>query len=473
MLKRSVDYLVVGGGFAGLNAVAAIKKVNKDASVLCVDRHAAPGGSWNDYYPFVRLHAPHPHFGVNGHKWNIGPPEMLADRQQVLHHFQSFSDTLDKQSFEFSPETDFIHLEDKVAMLENKHKGKLPVQVQKNVIDARGFNYTSHQQADMCEHSDGTTIGREVTPNDLPEVLSNRKGETLYVIIGGGKTGMDAALWLGKHKAPTDEIMLVTGRNKAFFNRDTTFPDKDKLKYSDPSLVDQFVQMATLYDGQNGSDVLSQMIEDNMQHYVGDEPPTTFSFGVLGEEEKRGVEAVARVVNDHVVSCDDSEGISRIKLAKQGDIETRKHVVLVSCRSSVAGRENVFNNTCHPLRPDGSIIFGALLGFTGPTNYLMNYMNASNPAALDSLQLYGYKQKYMKLDANWSNDFVLMVLANTLNSMSSIGPGGIGSHNLDFNQWHPWYRQGYSTAKLLANRGMILEKADSILRPLHPMDEPL
>ena len=36
-----------------------------DAQVIMVDRRHAPGGHWNDGYPFVRLHQPSAYYGVN------------------------------------------------------------------------------------------------------------------------------------------------------------------------------------------------------------------------------------------------------------------------------------------------------------------------------------------------------------------------------------------------------------------------
>jgi len=58
------DYLVVGAGAAGL-AFADTLIAESDAEVVIVDRRAAPGGHWNDAYPFVRLHQPSLYYGVN------------------------------------------------------------------------------------------------------------------------------------------------------------------------------------------------------------------------------------------------------------------------------------------------------------------------------------------------------------------------------------------------------------------------
>jgi cation diffusion facilitator CzcD-associated flavoprotein CzcO len=58
------DYLVVGCGAAGMAFTDALI-LDSNADVVMVDRRHAPGGHWNDAYPFVRLHQPSMYYGVN------------------------------------------------------------------------------------------------------------------------------------------------------------------------------------------------------------------------------------------------------------------------------------------------------------------------------------------------------------------------------------------------------------------------
>ncbi|HEV8237619.1 MAG TPA: NAD(P)-binding protein, partial [Gemmatimonadaceae bacterium] len=61
------DYLVIGGGAAGMAFTDALI-AESDADVVMIDRRHAPGGHWNDAYPFVRLHQPAAYYGVNSRK---------------------------------------------------------------------------------------------------------------------------------------------------------------------------------------------------------------------------------------------------------------------------------------------------------------------------------------------------------------------------------------------------------------------
>src|SRR5690349_12221450 len=58
------DYLVVGAGAAGMTVTDALL-THGDGSVTLLDRRHAPGGHWNDAYPFVRLHQPSTFYSVD------------------------------------------------------------------------------------------------------------------------------------------------------------------------------------------------------------------------------------------------------------------------------------------------------------------------------------------------------------------------------------------------------------------------
>ncbi|MEG1042912.1 MAG: FAD/NAD(P)-binding protein, partial [Pseudomonas sp.] len=58
----ATDYLVIGAGATAMAFVDTLLD-ESDAHVLMVDRHAQPGGHWNDTYAFVRLHQPSAFYG--------------------------------------------------------------------------------------------------------------------------------------------------------------------------------------------------------------------------------------------------------------------------------------------------------------------------------------------------------------------------------------------------------------------------
>ena len=58
------DYLVIGAGVNGMSFVDELLHSSTDLTFIIIDKHAHPGGHWNDSYDFVTLHQPAQYYGV-------------------------------------------------------------------------------------------------------------------------------------------------------------------------------------------------------------------------------------------------------------------------------------------------------------------------------------------------------------------------------------------------------------------------
>ena len=216
--RAAYDYVVVGGGFAGLNAVSGLQKFRPAASILCIDKHDAAGGSWNDYYSFCKLHAPHPTFGIAGHGWpGLASPNLLATRDEVLRHFRSFAADAPNLEFLGGATYEGCARGPDGALVATLGDGS-SVAAREQIIRATGYDYERHMPRDLDGVSDGSA--EEVECAALPDAVAARGEETLYVVVGGGKTGADAVCFLGEHRRRGDDVLLVTGSSKGFFVRD-------------------------------------------------------------------------------------------------------------------------------------------------------------------------------------------------------------------------------------------------------------
>jgi len=70
--QLEADYLVIGSGAMGMAFTDELLTQNPQTTVILVDRHAKPGGHWNNAYPFVSLHQPAAYYGVNSEKLGTG-----------------------------------------------------------------------------------------------------------------------------------------------------------------------------------------------------------------------------------------------------------------------------------------------------------------------------------------------------------------------------------------------------------------
>ena len=57
------DYLIIGAGASGMSFLDELFH-STSFTFIIVDKHAKPGGHWNDAYEFVTLHQPAQYYGV-------------------------------------------------------------------------------------------------------------------------------------------------------------------------------------------------------------------------------------------------------------------------------------------------------------------------------------------------------------------------------------------------------------------------
>ena len=216
---KAVDYLIVGAGAMGMAFADTILN-ETEASIAVVDRHHRPGGHWNDAYPFVRLHQPSAFYGVNSRHlgndtidhggWNEGLVE-LASGAEVCAYF----DAVMQQQFLPSGRAQYFPMHEyRDGEIVSLLTGQPHSVDAKKVVDATYMNVTvpstSAPSFDVAEDV------RCVPLNDLVK-LDARAGR--YIVIGAGKTGMDACLWLLGNGVPTDDIVWVMPRDSWILDR--------------------------------------------------------------------------------------------------------------------------------------------------------------------------------------------------------------------------------------------------------------
>lgn len=221
------DYLVIGSGAMGM-AFTDVLMTETDSTVVMVDKHHQPGGHWNDAYPHVRLHQPSAFYGVNSRKlgsdtidatgWNEGLYE-LATNSEVCAYF----DQVMQQQFLPSGRVQYF------PMCEYTGEGRCKSLVADTeyqvsadkVVDATYMNVTvPSMRAPDYALADGVHCA---PPNTLPRVTGQYHN---YVIVGAGKTGMDACLFLLKNGVDPDNIKWIMPRDSWMIDRANIQPGK-------------------------------------------------------------------------------------------------------------------------------------------------------------------------------------------------------------------------------------------------------
>jgi hypothetical protein len=215
------DYLVVGSGAAGMAFTDSLI-ADSDADVIIVDRRHAPGGHWNDAYAFVRLHQPSAYYGVNSlplgndaidqHGLNQGlyeqasAPEICAYYDRVMQKH-----LLPSGQVRYFPMCDYVGEHRFVSSLSgDRHE----VKVRRKLVDA---TYLEPSIPASCAPPFDLEPGvRCVTVNELARLAEPADG---YVIIGAGKTAIDACLWLLQTGVAPRDIRWIKPREAWLLNR--------------------------------------------------------------------------------------------------------------------------------------------------------------------------------------------------------------------------------------------------------------
>ena len=183
------DYLVVGAGAMGMAFCDEILAQQSHARIVLADRHARAGGHWNAAYSYVSLHQPAAYYGVNSEKLGSGGAA-LASRAEVLSYYERVLRKLcGTGRLEHFPMCEYQGDGSFRSIVQPERSYR--VEVRKQTVDATYMNVqVPSMRPPAYQVSPGVAV---VPPNELPKV---RKAPSGYVVIGAGKTAIDAVLFL-------------------------------------------------------------------------------------------------------------------------------------------------------------------------------------------------------------------------------------------------------------------------------------
>jgi hypothetical protein len=221
MTAIETDYLVIGAGAIGMAFVDTLL-TDTDAQIVMVDRHHRPGGHWNEAYPFVRLHQPAAYYGVNSRELGLGTKDPvglnagmygLSSGAELLAYF----DQVMQQRFLPSGRVRFLPMSQVVGAyeVESLVTGvRQPVKVRRKVVDG---THSRMQVPATTPPRYALAPGVRCVPvNELARLAQPQAG---YVVVGAGKTGMDACIWLLEQGVDPDHIRWIMPRDSWVLDR--------------------------------------------------------------------------------------------------------------------------------------------------------------------------------------------------------------------------------------------------------------
>jgi hypothetical protein len=266
----TTDYLIVGSGAVGM-AFADTLFHETNCRMVIVDRHHGAGGHWNDAYPFVRLHQPSAYYGVNSKPLgtdskdktglNVGMYERATSAELVSYYEQLMQQFVASGRVQYFPMSDYVgdwgmgsHAGDHRfrSLISGEEQA---VTVAKKIVDTTHLN-TAVPSTHPPKYAVADGV-RCIPLNDLPKLRHMKTAPSGYVVVGAGKTGVDACLWLLENGTPPDSITWIMPRDSWFQNRAKVQPGAEFFEASYGS----FAQQMEILAGTSRPDEVYQKLE--------------------------------------------------------------------------------------------------------------------------------------------------------------------------------------------------------------------
>jgi hypothetical protein len=307
------DYLVVGAGATALAFVDTLL-TETDADIVIVDRYDQPGGHWRMAYDFVRLHQPSDFYGVNSRPLGSGVVDQhgpnaglltLASGDEVRAYFEALvrERFLPSGRVRYLPRTEYLGDGTARGII----SGKTTTFVARRRIVDSTFMKVSVPSArpPLYQVEPGVRV---VPPNALSTLAGH---DERFVVIGGGKTGIDAVLWLLERGLDADRITWVRPRDAWLLNREFAQPGPAFRTVTEryaQAWADSWLQAESL------ADLLDRLTGAKLLLRISDEVrPTSFRCATVTEAELAQLRRVEDYTSRH--------GLGRIRALRSGAME--------------------------------------------------------------------------------------------------------------------------------------------------------
>ena len=347
MQTLETDYVIVGSGAVGMAFADELLLQSEDINIVIIDRFAKPGGHWNVAYPFVTLHQPSTFYGVSSKELSQGLRDKvglnkglgdLASGSAILAYF----DDVMKHTFLPSGRVKYFPLcsVDQPLDTDDIQTGELIFQHHLSgeiyrVKAAKIVDATYLKTNVPSTHSPNFTIedGVNFIPlNDLPQITTPPEG---FVVIGGGKTGIDAILFLLENHVDPEKITWIKSRDAWLLNRENTQPTEDFFFNTMETQAAQFEALAQARDKDDMFDRLHAC-----GYFLQLDPhvrPTMFHGATISPAELEELRRVKNIVRKGRVSHVGKDEIS----LKNGTLPTSPKHVHIDCSASAITEAHV------------------------------------------------------------------------------------------------------------------------------------
>ena len=329
MTTLETDYLVVGAGAMGLAFVDTLL-AESDATVVIVDRNHAPGGHWTTAYPYVRLHQPSAYYGVNSRQLGSGTIDEhgpnagfyeLAGGAEVCAYYEAVM----RRQLLPSGRVTYLPMSEHLGGGHVRTLGgdEFDVTARRTVVSHVDVIVPSMRPPGY-DVADGVDC---VAPNALPRAAAHDR----YVIVGAGKTAMDACVFLLRHGVAPRRLTWIKPREAWLMDRANVQPG---AQFAKRALGDFTGQLAAVRDAVSLPDLFARLeAKGSLMRVDESVDPTMYRCAIVSQAERELLRSIADVVRlGHVRAIEPG----RVTL-DDGDVDVAGSVLYVDCTADGLG----------------------------------------------------------------------------------------------------------------------------------------
>ena len=321
--RVEADYLIVGAGAMGMAFADVVLSEQPSVQIAIVDRHARPGGHWNDAYPFVALHQPAAYYGVRSLPLGSGGSALASGVEILAYYDQVMKKLTGSGRVRFFPMCEYTKDNTIVSTIDPERR--IEVDVIQYHVDATYMNVQVPSiRPPAYEVDEGIPI---VAPNELGKI---RQPYQHYVVIGGGKTGMDAVLFLLEQGVNPRQIRWIVPNDSWFFDRADIQPGRATQTFASP--FKHILQSTTLDELFHAKerDKLLLRLDTNVW-------PTKYRCATVSQEELLELRKVDDVIRLGRVKSINSTAIE----LEQGTVATDTATLHIDCTADGLSRRPI------------------------------------------------------------------------------------------------------------------------------------
>ncbi len=330
MQTSVTDYLVVGTGAVGMAFVDTLLTDDPEATITMVDRYHKPGGHWNKAYPFVTLHQPSAFYGVSSRALGSDHLEQTGLNAGLAHlatgaEVSAYFDAVMRERFIPSGRVTYHP----VAEYHGDGAFTSRLTGETTQVEHRRFVDGTHLNTSIpATHTPNFEIDPDVRFMPLNDLVDLTEPAPGYVVIGGGKTGIDACLWLLGVGVDPDDITWIVSRDAWLLNRRNTQPG---AAFFHDTIETQAAQFEAIRDADSIEDLFVRL--EACGYFLRLDPevaPTMFHGATISEAERDELRRIHNVVRLGRVTHLHADRI----VFEQGEIPTTSRHVHVDCSAT-------------------------------------------------------------------------------------------------------------------------------------------